>query len=186
MLKTVTEMSEIWDLPETKITYFCRNGRVEGAVKDGNHWMIPENAKKPVDAIVQEVIHGDWGNGADRKAKLEAAGYDYDLVQRAVNNALGASAADLNAVADKVIRGDFGNGAERKAKLEAAGYNYDQVQAAVNAKLAGKPAPAGDLDAVAKAVIRGEYGNGADRKAKLEAAGYDYNAVQARVNQLLK
>ena len=54
MLKTVTEMSKIWDLPETKITYFCRNGRVEGAVKDGNHWMIPENAKKPVDARTRD------------------------------------------------------------------------------------------------------------------------------------
>ena len=48
----------------------------------------PKAAKKPVDAIVQEVIHGDWGNGADRKAKLEAAGYDYNAVQARVNQLL--------------------------------------------------------------------------------------------------
>ena len=144
-------------------------------------------AKKSIDEIVKEVIDGAWGAGADRKAKLEAAGYDYNLVQRAVNRVAGASAAELSAVADQVIRGEFGNGADRKAKLEAAGFDYNTVQAAVNAKLSGKPiAGAGDLDAVAKAVIRGDYGNGAERKAKLEAAGYDYNAVQARVNALLK
>lgn len=144
-------------------------------------------AKKPLDEIVKEVIDGAWGTGADRKAKLEAAGYDYNMVQRAVNRVEGASVAELTAVVDQVIRGEFGNGADRKAKLEAAGFDYDKVQAAVNAKLAGKPiAPAGNLDDIAKAVIRGEYGNGADRKAKLEAAGYDYNAVQARVNELLK
>ena len=141
--------------------------------------------KKSVDVIVDEVVSGLWGNGADRKAKLEAAGYDYSLVQRAVDRKLGAGAASLDAVAAAVIRGEYGNGADRKAKLEAAGYNYDQVQAAVNQKLAGG-APAGNLDDVAKAVIRGEYGNGADRRAKLEAAGYNFDQVQARVNQLLK
>ena len=144
-------------------------------------------ARKAMDEIVKEVIDGKWGNGADRKAKLEEAGYDYELIQRAVNRATEVTGAELNAVVDQVIRGEFGNGADRKAKLEAAGFNYDQIQAAVNAKLAGKPVGnAADLDAVAKAVIRGDYGNGAERKAKLEAAGYDYNAVQARVNQLLK
>ena len=89
-------------------------------------------AKKPMDEIVKEVIAGAWGAGADRKAKLEAAGYDYDMVQRAVNRIEGASVAELSAVVDQVIRGEYGNGADRKAKLEAAGYDYNAVQARVN------------------------------------------------------
>lgn len=38
--------------------------------------------------VVQQVIRGDWGNGADRKKALEAAGYDYATVQAAVNKAM--------------------------------------------------------------------------------------------------
>lgn len=45
----------------------------------------PKPAKKTVDQLVQEVLDGKWGNGAERKAKLTAAGYDYDEVQDAVN-----------------------------------------------------------------------------------------------------
>ena len=44
--------------------------------------------KKVTDAIVDAVIRGDYGNGASRKKKLEAAGYDYEEVQAAVNKKL--------------------------------------------------------------------------------------------------
>lgn len=42
-------------------------------------------AKKSVDEIAREVIQGKWGNGATRKTKLKAAGYDYATVQARVN-----------------------------------------------------------------------------------------------------
>lgn len=41
--------------------------------------------KKAITEIAQEVWAGQWGNGADRKNKLEAAGYNYAEVQAAVN-----------------------------------------------------------------------------------------------------
>lgn len=40
---------------------------------------------KSVEEIAREVLQGEWGNGADRKALLEAAGYDYAEVQAKVN-----------------------------------------------------------------------------------------------------
>lgn len=49
----------------------------------------PAPAKKSVDQIADEVIAGKWGNGAERKQKLEAAGYNYNEVQAAVNKKLG-------------------------------------------------------------------------------------------------
>lgn len=45
------------------------------------------SAKKSVDEIAKEVIQGKWGNGSERKKRLEAAGYNYATVQAAVNKA---------------------------------------------------------------------------------------------------
>ena len=44
--------------------------------------------KKSVDEIAKEVIAGKWGNGSDRKTALTKAGYDYDAVQKKVNELL--------------------------------------------------------------------------------------------------
>lgn len=43
---------------------------------------------KSVETVAREVIAGKWGNGAERKKKLEAAGYNYTEVQRKVNDLL--------------------------------------------------------------------------------------------------
>lgn len=42
-------------------------------------------ALKSVEQVAREVIAGKWGNGSDRKKRLEAAGYNYAQVQAAVN-----------------------------------------------------------------------------------------------------
>ena len=44
--------------------------------------------KKSVTTIAKEVIAGKWGNGSERKKKLTAAGYDYNAVQKKVNELL--------------------------------------------------------------------------------------------------
>ena len=40
---------------------------------------------KSVDELAREVLQGKWGNSAERKKRLEAAGYDYATVQKKVN-----------------------------------------------------------------------------------------------------
>lgn len=45
-------------------------------------------AKKTVLELAKEVIAGKWGNGQDRKNRLNAAGYDYTAVQNKVNELL--------------------------------------------------------------------------------------------------
>lgn len=45
-------------------------------------------AKKSVEELAKEVIRGKWGNGAARRQKLAAAGYDYAAVQKKVNELL--------------------------------------------------------------------------------------------------
>ena len=38
-----------WQLTERRITTLCRDGRIEGAKKEGGVWLVPEDAEKPVD-----------------------------------------------------------------------------------------------------------------------------------------
>ena len=45
-------------------------------------------AKKSVDTVAREVIEGKWGNGAIRKIRLKAAGYNPAEVQKKVNQLL--------------------------------------------------------------------------------------------------
>lgn len=50
--------------------------------------VIPEEPKKSVDEIAREVISGKWGAGEERKQRLTATGYNYDEIQRRVNELL--------------------------------------------------------------------------------------------------
>ena len=91
-----------------------------------------DSDKKSIDELAQEVIDGKWGDGEDRKNRLEKAGYNYDAVQDRVNEILSKPKKSITEVAKDVIDGKYGNGETRKKKLEAEGYNYDTVQAKVN------------------------------------------------------
>lgn len=97
----------------------------------------PSTGGKTVDELAKEVINGKWGNGADRKARLTAAGYDYSAVQNRVNAILSGKppSKTVDELAREVIAGKWGNGADRKNRLTAAGYDYSAVQARVNALL---------------------------------------------------
>lgn len=96
----------------------------------------PSQPSKSIDEVAREVIKGLWGNGNDRKNRLQAAGYDYNAVQNRVNDILSGGSSkpqkSIDQIAREVIRGDWGNWAERKRRLEAAGYDYNAVQARVN------------------------------------------------------
>lgn len=45
--------------------------------------------KKTTLEIAKEVLAGKWGNGDDRRKALTKAGYDYDVIQKKVNELLG-------------------------------------------------------------------------------------------------
>ena len=60
---------------------FYENPAVQAKVNE----LVKGSGKKSVEAVAKEVIAGKWGNGEDRKKKLQAAGYDYGAVQRKVN-----------------------------------------------------------------------------------------------------
>lgn len=126
-----------------------------GKLKSGAGWIWLENPSyctiqgttststasptKTTTQIAQEVIVGKWGNGTDRKNRLESAGYDYDTVQAEVNRLLSGSSASSKKsneeIAKEVIAGKWGNGTDRKNRLTAAGYDYNTIQNLVNKML---------------------------------------------------
>ncbi len=75
----------------------------------------------PLDDIVMEVLEGNWGNGAQRKSALLAAGYDYSEVQKEVTR--------ITKLTDRTLKGEYGTGAARK---KALGQDYDLVQWNIN------------------------------------------------------
>ena len=92
------------------------------------------STSKTTEEVAREVITGKWGNGADRKQRLTAAGYNYSTVQAKVNEVMGTKTPtkSIDELSREVIAGKWGNGTDRKNRLTAAGYNYSAVQARVN------------------------------------------------------
>lgn len=44
---TVKEACEKWGITSRMVNYYCSEGRVEGAVKKGNLWLVPKDSQKP-------------------------------------------------------------------------------------------------------------------------------------------
>ena len=60
-------------------------------MKGGFNGYLSSNNTPPssdIDSIAREVIDGKWGNGEERKKRLTAAGYNYNEVQKRVNELL--------------------------------------------------------------------------------------------------
>lgn len=98
------------------------------------------STKKSAQEIANEIINGqgDWGNGAERRSKLTAAGYDYDEIQSIINSTMpkagntGRKSATEVAKEIALGKGNWGTGATRRKRVTDAGYNYAEVQAIVN------------------------------------------------------
>ena len=46
---TTKKAAEKWRISDRRVLQYCNAGRIEGAEKLGNTWLIPKNAEKPVD-----------------------------------------------------------------------------------------------------------------------------------------
>lgn len=53
---TVKEAGEKWGLGSRIVTLYCAEGRINGAVKKGNVWLIPQNASKPADGRRKKIL----------------------------------------------------------------------------------------------------------------------------------
>ena len=81
-----------WGVGQERIKQLTEAGYNAERIQEKVNLALQEskiNDIKTMDALAYEVIQGDWGNGEERKERLEAAGYDYDAVQQRVNELLG-------------------------------------------------------------------------------------------------
>lgn len=78
--------------------------------------------KKSNEEIANEVINGAWGNGEDRKKRLTDAGYDYNAVQKVVNQKMAARNQSVYYVVKRgdtlsAIASKFGTTYQRLAQI---------------------------------------------------------------------
>lgn len=50
---SVREAAERWNITERRVSTLCKDGKIAGAKKLGNRWMIPENTRKPLDRRIK-------------------------------------------------------------------------------------------------------------------------------------
>jgi hypothetical protein len=117
-----------------------RMGRIAAEVNS----RLSAQPAKSVDEVAREVIRGEWGNGSDRRQRLEAAGYDYDAVQDRVNELLNSKEepeqpgkpTTLNVHVGEIV--DFMGGKHYTSANATSGTEVKASKAKVTAKSSGK------------------------------------------------
>ena len=117
-----------------------RMGRIAAEVNS----RLSAQPAKSVDEVAREVIRGEWGNGSDRRQRLEAAGYDYDAVQDRVNELLNSKEepeqpgkpTTLDVNVGEIV--DFKGGKHYTSANATSGTEVKASKAKVTAKSSGK------------------------------------------------
>lgn len=59
---TIKEVAEKWNVSVRWVQTLCATDKIDGAVKFGGVWAIPEGAKKPKDSRVTTGNYKSWRN----------------------------------------------------------------------------------------------------------------------------
>lgn len=57
---TVRDIADKWNMSVRNIQNLCAAGKLDGAVKFGNAWAIPEDAAKPQDGRIISGSYKSW------------------------------------------------------------------------------------------------------------------------------
>lgn len=58
--KSVNEIAEEWGVNPRTVRGMCKDGRLIGAEKVGRDWLVPNNAKRPVDGRLTTGQYKNW------------------------------------------------------------------------------------------------------------------------------
>lgn len=93
-LYTIVEVQGVWGRLKSGVGWINLNYTTAPNVSNNQQSSQPKPSaststvtKKSLEDVAREIVagKGGWGNGSDRKARLEAAGYNYEKVQALVN-----------------------------------------------------------------------------------------------------
>lgn len=87
----------------------------------------PAPIRKSTEQLVNEVIAGKWGNGAERQKKLTSAGYNYVEIQRAVNRKLGVKVPIKIGDRVKIIGSRYATGEKIPFWVKWGNYTVDNI-----------------------------------------------------------
>lgn len=106
--------------------------KYETVQKRVNELLSGNVVNKSIDDLAKEVIDGKWGNQPAREINLNKAGYDYNAIQRRVNELIQQPEFNITDIAKRVIQGEYGCEPLRSEKLRSQGYDPVAVQNEVN------------------------------------------------------
>ena len=46
---STAEIAEKWGLSRRRVSVYCKEGRIPGAIQKSKMWLVPADAKKPID-----------------------------------------------------------------------------------------------------------------------------------------
>ena len=67
-MKTCKQLALEWKLSERTVNDLCKKGKIDGAVKVGRMWQIPDDAKRPVDGRVSSGKYVKKATNAEKKS----------------------------------------------------------------------------------------------------------------------
>ncbi len=56
---TVQEAAKLWEISERRIQKLCEENRIDGVVRLSRVWLIPKDAKKPIDKRLKRAKNND-------------------------------------------------------------------------------------------------------------------------------
>ena len=59
---SVRDTAKKWNISERRVQKLCEGNRIEGVIRFGHSWMVPRDAKKPVDLRMKK----DLKNGGQK------------------------------------------------------------------------------------------------------------------------
>lgn len=57
---TVNEIAKKWNLSPRRVQIMCASGEIQGAIKFGRAWAIPQDTKRPNDRRVTTGKYKNW------------------------------------------------------------------------------------------------------------------------------
>ena len=84
----MNELAQLGSTIEEMLETISKPKVATEAVDEENTELTDNNSTTKNESLAKEVILGLWGNGAERKNRLEEAGYDYNAIQEIVNKKL--------------------------------------------------------------------------------------------------